>query len=232
MRDDEPLVAEARDVRDEALEWADRRIAELARGRVLDAGCGEGRFLRDGWYGVDVDRARLRFARLRSALVACADVHALPFADGAFEAALASRMLNAAGRIDEALLELRRVLRHGGTLLVLTLAGASDSQLQQVDDAVRQRQGRRRDDRLDEANGADRLSRFFEPVEAERFARRFRFDDHASALDHYAGQYLHRGDPDPAEMLERFERARELIARLAPPILDEQRATLFVARKL
>ena len=230
MPDDEPLVAEARDVRDEALEWADRRIAQLARGRVLDAGCGEGRFLRDGWVGVDLDRTRLRFARLRSPLVACADVHALPFPDGAFDTAVASRMLNAAGRIDEALQEIRRVLRSDGVVLVLTLAGARDSQLQRVDEEVRRR-GTRGGDRLDEDNGAERLARFFERVEVERFARRFRFDDRASALDHYARQFLHRGDPDPAETLERFERARERVARLTPPIEDEQRAALFVARK-
>ena len=62
MHDDEPLVAESRDVRDEALEWADARLAVHARGDVVDIGCGEGRFLRERWVGVDLEPDRLRYA--------------------------------------------------------------------------------------------------------------------------------------------------------------------------
>ena len=229
MHDDEPLVAESRDVRDQAVEWADRRAAELARGNVLDLGCGVGRFLREGWVGLDLDPDRLRYARLRSTRIVRADAHALPFAVETFDAVLAFRMLNAAGAIDAVLAEIRRVLRPAGTLLVLTLAGANDSQLRRVDDAVRRRAAST-GDRLDEANGAERLSRWFANVAAERFVRQFRFDDAAAALDHYALQYLHRGDSDAAETLARFNDARERILRLPLPIGDEQRATLFVAR--
>ncbi len=111
---------------DDVLSWAAARIADLARGRVCDLGCGEGRFL---------------------------DAHALPFADASFDTVLANRMLNAAGRVDAVLTEIRRVLRPDGRLIVLTRA-------------------RRREDadRLDPDNGAARLGAHFARVDAERQA--------------------------------------------------------------
>lgn len=131
--------------------WAAPRIAALARGLVLDLGCGDGRFLPRGGIGVDLDLERLRAARARSPLVVRADAHALPFGDEIFDTVLANRMLNAAGRVDAVLSEIARVLRADGTLVVLTRA-------------------RRRpaEDRLDPENGARRLALDFAEVGAER----------------------------------------------------------------
>ncbi|HEX9270538.1 MAG TPA: class I SAM-dependent methyltransferase [Candidatus Limnocylindria bacterium] len=138
---------------DDVLSWAAARIADLARGRVCDLGCGEGRFLPSGGVGVDLDVARLRAARARSSRLVLADAHALPFADASFDTVLANRMLNAAGRVDAVLTEIRRVLRPDGRLIVLTRA-------------------RRREDadRLDPDNGAARLAAHFALVHAERRA--------------------------------------------------------------
>ncbi|CAN5139422.1 hypothetical protein BH18CHL2_BH18CHL2_06970 [soil metagenome] len=105
-------------------DWAEATIRELTRGRVLDIGCGEGRFLPRGGIGVDLDRSRVLAARERSHLVAVADAHQLPFADATFDTAYANRMLNDAGGIDDVLREIRRVLRPGGRLLVYTRARA------------------------------------------------------------------------------------------------------------
>jgi ubiquinone/menaquinone biosynthesis C-methylase UbiE len=82
-----------------------------------------------------------------------ADGHALPFADAAFDTVFANRMLNAAGRIDDLLREIVRVLRPAGTLVVLTRA-------RQKPDP----------DRLDPQNGAGRLGARFEEVTVERAA--------------------------------------------------------------
>jgi len=135
------------------IEWAAPLIAALARGRVLDAGCGDGRFLPPRGIGLDRDVERLRSASEISPLVVCGDAHALPFADGTFDTVFANRMLNAAGRVDHALGELARVLRPDGALVVLTRARARPDE-----------------DRLDPANGADRLARFFAMVTADRAA--------------------------------------------------------------
>ena len=126
--------------------WAETTIRAFTRGRVLDEGCGDGRFLPANGVGVDVDHARLRVARERSRLVAVADAHRLPFRDATFDTAYANRMLNDAGRVDEVLREIRRVLRGRGRLLVYTRArtGAGD--------------------RLDAATGEARLGAHFAGV--------------------------------------------------------------------
>jgi ubiquinone/menaquinone biosynthesis C-methylase UbiE len=133
--------------------WAAPRIAALARGRVLDLGCGEGRFLPPDGVGVDLDLDRVRTARARSGRLVQADAHALPFGAATFDTVLANRMLNAAGRIDDVLREIVRVLRPGGALIVLTRA-----------------RPRPDSDRLDPDNGAMRLGGHFDDVTVERAA--------------------------------------------------------------
>jgi ubiquinone/menaquinone biosynthesis C-methylase UbiE len=131
--------------------WAVPRIAALARGRILDLGCGDGRFLAPDAIGVDLDLERLRAARQRSPLLVQADAHALPFGDATFDTVMANRMLNDAGRIDAALEEIARVLRAEGTLVVLTRARRKPDR-----------------DRLDPENGAERLARYFDAVTVQR----------------------------------------------------------------
>ncbi|HEY8731197.1 MAG TPA: class I SAM-dependent methyltransferase [Candidatus Limnocylindria bacterium] len=135
------------------VEWVAPRLAELARGRTLDLGCGEGRFLPRHGVGVDLDPVRLRVARTRSAKVVQADAHRLPFGDGTFDTVFANRMLNAAGDIDTVLGECARVLRAQGSLVVLTRARRKPDL-----------------DRLDPENGAERLRRYFADVTVERGA--------------------------------------------------------------
>jgi SAM-dependent methyltransferase len=134
----------------DAIAWAAQRLPALAQARVLDVGCGEGRFLPERAFGVDLDPLRVRAARARSSRVAVADAHALPFADATFDTALANRMLNDAGRIDDVLAEIRRVLRPGGQLVVFTRARPGEG------------------DRLDRWNGAARLGGHFARVTTER----------------------------------------------------------------
>lgn len=231
MSDEDPLVVEGRNDVDDALAWAGSRIAALARGRVLDVGCGDGRFLPPDGVGVDLDAARLREARARSSRLVRGDARTLPFRDATFDTAFANRMLNASGDLDAVLAEIRRVLRADGRLVVLTLARRAPSPLRAIHDEAREALGLRsaRGERLDDENGEERLRRHFSRVERERFGRRWRFADPSEALDHYARRYLHREHRDRAAAAALFARVREGVRAFRGELADDESATLFIA---
>lgn len=119
---------------DNAADWQDRvdrwpaiaaykRIVDERIGAprpVLDVGCGTGFDLaRIGDGGVGVDRSFTMTRRAqRFSPVAIADAAALPFADGAFAAARADRVLQHLNDPEQALDELVRVVRPGGLVAV------------------------------------------------------------------------------------------------------------------
>jgi ubiquinone/menaquinone biosynthesis C-methylase UbiE len=104
--------------------------------QALDAGCGTGAFLLPlarrlapqgaTVIGLDLAEGTLGQARARvkaeGLAVDCliGDVEALPFADHAFDLVLANDMLYHVPDLDQAIAELRRVLRPTGTLLAAT----------------------------------------------------------------------------------------------------------------
>ena len=103
--------------------------AEVAEGtRLLDVGTGPGyvagRAAERGAtvVGVDVAEAMLALARrLHPGLdVRAADVHALPFEDGSFDAAVANFVLPHLGNPERAAGELARVLAPGGRVALTT----------------------------------------------------------------------------------------------------------------
>jgi ArsR family transcriptional regulator len=108
-------------------------IAGLLRlGDVLDVGSGDGAAAAHlapycrSLTCVDtsdamVEAARRRLARFENVSARCADAHALPFTDGAFDAALVFHTLPYAERPAAVIAECARVLRPGGRLVVLSL---------------------------------------------------------------------------------------------------------------
>jgi SAM-dependent methyltransferase len=103
-----------------------RACGDLAGRRLLDAGCGTGRFsatLVDHHttvVGVDPDPAMLNLARTRTTAGCCARaaIEHLPFPDGAFDLTLAVTVLEFVAHPAAALAELARVTRNGGRIVI------------------------------------------------------------------------------------------------------------------
>jgi ubiquinone/menaquinone biosynthesis C-methylase UbiE len=101
-------------------------FGDLAGKRVLDAGCGKGRFARvlaerhpeASIVGLDLAEAMLR--HVPSGVGACAgSMTALPFRDGAFACAYATESLEHAVDIERAVAELCRVVAPGGRIVII-----------------------------------------------------------------------------------------------------------------
>jgi 2-polyprenyl-6-hydroxyphenyl methylase/3-demethylubiquinone-9 3-methyltransferase len=95
--------------------------------RILDAGCARGRFLRQlnasgaRLFGVDLTEVFLHsaHANVPDAGVAGGSIGALPFAEGSFDSVYCIETLEHLPDTEAALAEMARVLRPGGTLLVI-----------------------------------------------------------------------------------------------------------------
>lgn len=100
--------------------------------RVLDVGCGTGAFethaiaagAENSMVGVDLsekmlDRARAKCADASQITFQQADVHALPFSPDRFDVVVSGNTFHYFDAPDQALAEMRRVLRPGGRIVIL-----------------------------------------------------------------------------------------------------------------
>lgn len=101
-------------------------FGDLAGKRVLDAGCGKGRFarvLKERHPGCDItgfDLAEAMLRRVPPCIHRCAGtMTALPFAHAAFDAAYATESLEHAVDIDAAVAEICRVVKPGGRIVII-----------------------------------------------------------------------------------------------------------------
>jgi ubiquinone/menaquinone biosynthesis C-methylase UbiE len=99
------------------------RLLDSGPGRLLDVGCGTGihsvAFANAGWsaVGVDLSKEMLRHARARDLEVIEADAAALPFDDGAFDAAASIFTHTDVDDFAAVLGEVARVLRPNGAFV-------------------------------------------------------------------------------------------------------------------
>jgi demethylmenaquinone methyltransferase/2-methoxy-6-polyprenyl-1,4-benzoquinol methylase len=111
-------------------------------GRILDLGCGTGKLAarlseRARVVGLDVSFEMLRAARRgapRSVLVQ-GSAFALPFADGAFDAAVSGFVLRNLDHLPPAFAELARVVRPGGTVALVDITEPTNPILRRSFDA-------------------------------------------------------------------------------------------------
>lgn len=120
-----PSIYELREPKIDLGAFLEEHLPALRCKRVLDAGCGPGAYVADTLalardvVAFDIAHGRLMLVDSRAHRV-CGDVQTLPFADAAFDTVMAMHMLYHVPDIARGVAELRRVVRPGGVLYVLT----------------------------------------------------------------------------------------------------------------
>jgi len=114
-----PNVAEG----DGRLRAVRERLEPLRGRRLLDLGCGKGRFAAHlraaGAEVIGLDRSAAMLAGAEGLPRVLASALRLPFAASAFDGVFAVEVFEHLTRIDDVLIELRRVLRPGGILAIV-----------------------------------------------------------------------------------------------------------------
>jgi 2-polyprenyl-3-methyl-5-hydroxy-6-metoxy-1,4-benzoquinol methylase len=110
------------------VEWAIKCVQWRGDEKVLDAGCGPGLYyprfgeLLPGvqYYGMDLSAGMLNEHPAERGRLTLSDVTHLPYSDGFFDVVMANHMLYHVEEVEDAVKELRRVLKPGGVMMVAT----------------------------------------------------------------------------------------------------------------
>lgn len=99
-----------------------RKAKKFATGRTLDVGCSDGAFLSlfgesNDVIGIDVSKGRLEIAKTFGKVI-CASVEYLPFNSETFSSVVALEIIEHVEQKEQALSEMVRVLKRGGTLII------------------------------------------------------------------------------------------------------------------
>jgi len=178
-------------------------VAEQEPREVLEVGCGRGelaermsRELAARVVALDQSARMVELTAARGIEAIVGDVVKLPFEDGRFDCAVAAWMLYHATDLDQALEELRRVLKSGGRLVAAT---SSERNLNELWELVGEVGAPAGEFTVESAGAA--LSRHFDRVERRDVFGTVSFDDRDEARAHLANSLR----PELAEHLPPFE---------------------------
>jgi len=163
-------IYEFKEPTDDFWSWVLGHVDWPQHATVLDVGCGPGSYLaRVGGIGIDLSFGMASEARAHGP-TSVGDVCALPVATASIDRLLAPHMLYHAPDLDLGAAELRRVVKPGGTALVVTNDRAHLRHLvDQLSSATGTQAPVRFADRFTLANGRPLLERHFGEVALERF---------------------------------------------------------------
>ncbi|MEA2510359.1 MAG: hypothetical protein QOG21_2441 [Actinomycetota bacterium] len=166
----------------QSLEIALSSLSEIEPQRILEVGCGFGDFaltmrntLIATIVAVDLSPAMVALTRDKGIAAQQADVQALPFENGAFDAAVAAWMLYHVPDVDQAVRELHRTLRDGGRLIAITNASDHLHELRELVGL-----GRRLQSPFSAENGRQLLLRHFRRVDVHDAGGTIEFPDQAA----------------------------------------------------
>lgn len=187
-------------------------VVSSGANRIIEVGCGTGVFARSvldaapavDYVATDLSPAMVESARALGVTAEVAAADALPFADDSFDGAVAAWMLYHVPDLDGTLAELRRVLREGGCLHVVT------NGREHLGDLLREAGGDPLVTQFTSENATEVLRRHFEHVVQRDVETRATFPDHAAAR-----AYLATFAPDLADALPFFEGERAYAGRTA-----------------
>jgi ubiquinone/menaquinone biosynthesis C-methylase UbiE len=180
--------------------------ASAGRVRVLEIGCGTGRFARSvieavpdvDYVATDLSAAMVAATRALGVPAQQASADALPFPDASFDVVVAAWMLYHVPDLDQTLGEVRRVLRPGGLFCAATNGD------QHLADLLREAGGAPLVTQFSSENAAPALRRHFEQVTQRDIETRATFEDHPAAA-----AYLSSFSPTLAATLPAFEGPRQ-----------------------
>jgi SAM-dependent methyltransferase len=193
--------------------WLFDRVAPAPGARILEVGCGPAEFWKRNRERIDptwqvtltdlspgmIDAARQVLDD--RAVYVVADAQELPFADGSFDAVLASHMLYHVPDRPKGLAEIRRVLVPGG---VFHAAANGDGHMRQLDELVGDDWDfTRLGDLFGLENGVPQLEAFFVDVRAERMEGGLEVTEVEPLVAYVASSSTFHGD------LERVRREAE-----------------------
>lgn len=170
-----PSIYEMREPAFDLGAFLDDNLPALQGAGVLDAGCGPGAWVAEtvaraaNVVAFDIAHSRLRLVDDRAHRV-CGDVQGLPFADATFDAAMAMHMLYHVPDIALGVAELRRVIRSGGCLYVLTNSERAQWEMHEVIDANGCDPFAGGENRFTNENGAAQLRTAFDDVQLTEFS--------------------------------------------------------------